>query len=374
VYTKPFVLTSLAYLLFFSNVNAYNLLPLYIQALGGREGEIGTIMAMFSVAAILGQATLGGLLDRWPRKPVLLAATGILTAVSAAFVSTTHLGGHFYGFRFLQGAALAVFTTSNLTLIGELAPPGRRAEAVGIYGAAGLMAVALGPALGEVVLRAWGFHLFFLATVLVAGGALVLTWATPMPPAGPTLSAPRLGWTFWRAYLPVLLPVFQYGLANAILFVFLPPFARQVGLARVGPFYLAYTGAAIAVRFCAGGLADRFGRQRVILPSLVGMTVGLLICSVLHATWLLVLIGVVNGTAQGFVFPATSALAFDQAPLGRRNQALAIYNIANLLGAALGASGFGWLAENLGYRPGFVLAACVLAPGVLYSVRPSTRA
>lgn len=365
MYTKPFVLTSLAYLLFFSNVNAYNLLPLYIQALGGREGEIGTIMAMFSVAAILGQATLGGLLDRWPRKPVLLAATGILTAVSAAFVGTSRLGGHFYGFRFLQGAALAVFTTSNLTLIGELAPPGRRAEAVGIYGAAGLMAVALGPALGEVVLRAWGFHLFFLATVLVAGGALALTWATPMPPVGPALPAPPLGRTFWRAYLPVLLPVFQYGLANAILFVFLPPFARQVGLARVGPFYLAYTGAAIAVRFCAGGLADRFGRQRVILPSLVGMTVGLLICSVLHATWLLVLIGVLNGTAQGFVFPATSALAFDQAPLGRRNQALAIYNIANLLGAALGASGFGWLAENLGYRPGFVLASLVLAPGVL---------
>jgi predicted MFS family arabinose efflux permease len=74
---------------------------------------------------------------------------------------------------------------------------------------------------------------------------------------------------------------------------------------------------------------------------------------------------VVNGTAQGFVFPATSALAFDRAPPGRRNQALAIYNIANLLGATLGASGFGWLAQNLGYRPGFVLASFVLAPGVL---------
>jgi hypothetical protein len=100
------------------------------------------------------QATLGGLLDRWRRKPVLLVATGILTAVSAAFVGTSHLGWHVYGLRFLQGAALAIFTTSNLTLIGELAPPNRRAEAVGIYGAAGLVAVALGPALGEFVLRA----------------------------------------------------------------------------------------------------------------------------------------------------------------------------------------------------------------------------
>ncbi len=245
--------------------------------------------------AILCQATLGGLLDRWSRKPVLLVATGILTAVSAAFVGTSHLGWHVYGLRFLQGAALAIFTTSNLALTG----------------------------------------------------------ATPLPPAGPAAIAQPLGRTFWRSYLPVLVPVFQYGLANAILFVFLPPFARQVGLARVGPFYLAYRGAALAVRVGAGRLADRFGRQRVILPSLMGMTAGILLCSVLHATRLLVLIGMVNGTAQGFVFPAG------------RNQALAIYNIANLAGAALGASGFGWLAQGLGFRPGFVLAGCLLAPGVL---------
>lgn len=46
MYTKPFVLTSLAYLCFFTNNSAYNLLPLYLQSLGARAGEIGTIMAM----------------------------------------------------------------------------------------------------------------------------------------------------------------------------------------------------------------------------------------------------------------------------------------------------------------------------------------
>ena len=50
MYTKPFVLTTLAFFCFFTNVNAYNLLPLYLQALGARTGEIGSIMAMFSVA------------------------------------------------------------------------------------------------------------------------------------------------------------------------------------------------------------------------------------------------------------------------------------------------------------------------------------
>jgi predicted MFS family arabinose efflux permease len=70
--------------------------------------------------------------------------------------------------------------------------------------------------------------------------------------------------------------------------------------------------------------------------------------------------------ACGFlVLFAASPLAFERAPPGRRNQALAIYHSANLVGASLGASGFGWLAEGAGYRFGCGQAGCVLAPGVL---------
>lgn len=365
VYTKPFVLTTLAFFCFFANVNAYNLLPLYLQVLGAQTGEVGTIMAMYSVAAILAQAVTGRLLDRGWRKPCLLAAAALLTVVSAAFGLTGSLGWRLYALRFLQGLSFAVYMTSSMTLIADLAPAGRRAEAVGIYGTGGLVAVAVGPAVGEVILGAAGFPAFFVATVAAAAAALGLAASVPTPPIAPASQGPRLGWKGWAPFLPVLLPGFQYGLANTIVFVFLPPFARVLGLPRVGPFYIAYTGAAILVRFVAGGLADRVGRERVIVPALGVMTAGILLCSILHATWLLVLIGLLNGTAQGFVMPAANALAFERAPSGRRGQAVAFYNGANLVGATLGASGFGWLVQVFGYGPAFVLAAGLLALGTL---------
>jgi MFS family permease len=355
--------TTLAFFCFFTNINAYNLLPLYLQTLGARAGEIGTIMAMFSVAAILAQAITGRLLDRGWRKTCLLTAAALLTAVSAGFGVTGRLGWPLYLLRFLQGLGFAVYMTSSMTLIADLAPPGRRAEAVGIYGTGGLVAVALGPAVGELILSAAGFPAFFAATVAVAAATFTLAALVPTPTAAPAPRGPRLGWEGWIPFLPVLLPGFQYGLANVIVFVFLPPFARALELPRVGPFYIAYTGAAILVRFLGGGLADRIGRERVIVPALGAMTAGIFLCSGLHATWLLVLIGVLNGTAQGFVMPAANALAFERAPSGRRGQALALYNGANLLGATLGASGFGWLVQALGYRPAFVLASGVLALG-----------
>ena len=363
VYTRAFVLTSLAYLCFYTHISAYNLLPLYLQALGARTGEIGTIMAMFSVAAILGQTVTGRLLDWGWRKRCLLGAAILLTAVSTAFGATSRLGWPLYLLRFMQGLGFAVYMTSGMTLIADMAPPARRAEAVGVYGSGGLIALALGPAVGEVILGAGGFPAFFAATVGVAAATLVLAAMVPVPPTAPAPRGLRLGWDGWAPFLPLLLPGFQYGLANTILFAFLPTFARAAALPRVGPFYVAYTGAAILVRFAGGGLADRLGREHVILPGLAAMTAGILLCSSLHVTWLLVAIGLLNGTAQGVVMPAASALAFERAPAGRRGQAVALYTGANLVGGTLGAGGFGWLAQAFGYRPAFVLASGALAVG-----------
>lgn len=363
MYMKAFVLAAVANFLFFTNLNVYTLLPLHIQAQGGGEGQIGMIMAMFSVAAVLCQIGIGAPLDRWGRKPFLLFASGIATAVSVVFTLSTALGWHFYVLRFLQGAAFSIFMTSNLTLIADLAPPNRRAEAVGIFGVSGLVTMALAPAIGEILMRAWGFRGLFAASVVVALGAFAMCLRTIMPPPEAQEVFRGFDWGFWQSFYPVLTAAFQFGLAHSVVFVFLPPFAGVVGIPRIGPFYLLFAVMAIAVRFLGGRVADRFGRSQVILPSLVGLAFGVFLLSVLHSTWLMLVIAFINGTSHGFVYPAASALAFDCAPSGARGRVLAAFTMASLIGGAVGAIGFGWLVELVGYRPGFVVASIVLALG-----------
>jgi MFS family permease len=365
LYTKPFLLAAGANFLFFSNLNVFTLLPLYIQQLGGREGQIGSIMAMYSVAALGCQPAAGPLVDRFGRSIFLLLGASLVTGVSVTFLFTGALGWHFYLLRFLQGVAFAAFMTSNLTLLADLAPASRRAEALGIFGVSGLVTIALSPAIGEAVQRAFGFPALFGGTVVLGLGALAMSVAAKVPrPA--TLEAPaRLGPGFWGAFLPVILSSFQFGLANSIVFVFLPPFAHSVGLPRVGPFYIVYAVMAVAVRFFGGRLADRLERRQVILPSLAGLSAGVLLFSALQSTWMLILIAFINGTAHGFVYPATSAMAFDRAPQGARGRALAVFNMAVLSGVTVGSVGFGWLAERIGYRPGFLLLGLLLSAGTL---------
>lgn len=365
VYTRPFVFTALANFLLFSNLNVYTLLPLYIQQLGAREGQIGAVMAMYSVAAVLCHLAIGPLLDRGGRKPFLLAAAALATAVSVAFAFTNRLGWHFFGLRFLQGCAFAVFMTGNLTLLADLVPPSRRAEAVGIFGVSGLVTIALAPAVGEMVIREWGFPALFAGSALLGVGAFCMTWAIRVPQAAERERPGRLEAGFLRAFFPVLMAGLQFGLANSVVFVFLPPFARAVGISRVGPFYIMYTAMAVAVRFFGGGLADRWGRRQVILPALLALSLGVMLLSVMTSIPLLLLVAFINGTAHGFVYPATSALALDLAPQRIRGKALALFNVAVLIGVTTGAFGFGWLAQHLGYRPSFVGLGCLLALGAV---------
>jgi MFS family permease len=363
LYSKPFILAAAANFLFFANLNTYTLLPLYIQHLGGREGQIGTIMAMYSVAAILCQLGIGPLVDRLGRKPFILLGALLACAVSTAFLFSAQLAWHFYLLRFLQGAAFACFMTSNLTLLADLVPASRRAEAVGIFGVSGLVTIALAPAVGESLLRAYGFQVLFAGTVGLAIATLAVCLATEVPRPLAVESARRLGAGFWRGFTPVMLAGFQFGLANSVVFVFLPPYARSVGLPRIAPFYIVYTAMAVAVRFLGGRLADRLERRQVILPSLIGLSIGVALFSALTSTWLLVVIAFINGTAHGFVYPATSAMAFDQAPAGGRGRALAVFNATVLSGVTVGAVGFGWFAELVGYREGFVALGALLAVG-----------
>jgi MFS family permease len=374
VYTKPFILAALANFLVFTNLNVYTLLPLYIRDLGGREGQIGSIMAMYSLAAVACQAGMGPLLDRFGRRRFMLATVGAVTLVSVAFTLVRSLGWYFYVLRLTQGVAYALFLTSNLALLADLAPPTRRAEAVGIFGVSGLVTIAIAPAVGEIVERAWGFRVLFAGSVVVALAALAVCAATVVPERGAAEAPSRLGREFWRTFTPILATALQFGLANSIVFVFLPPFAQEAGLPRIGPFYVVYTAAAVGVRFFGGRAADRFGRWQVILPSLVGLTSGVLLFSLLHSTALLLLIGLINGTSHGFVYPATSALAVDRAPVGARGRVLAAYNTAAMGGSALGAIGFGWLAQWLGYRPAYLVAGLILSLGVLHSLRERRRA
>lgn len=356
-----FFVASLANFFFFSSLNAFSLLPLYIKTLGGTESQIGWVMGSYSVAAIIGQPLAGALIDRFGRKRFLLvgSAAGMLAAIGFAF--STQLDARFVLFRILQGIAYSTFYIANLTLVSEMVPSSRRAEAVGLFGISGLITIALSPAIGEQVIYRAGYSVFFFAAAIAAAACLLSSLAlrnlssTPRGTVGSGLSflIPS------RRILPPILLALVFGLASGAVFVFLPTYATQAGLSRIGGFYVAYSVAAIGIRLTCGRLSDRWGRRRVILPALLLMASG-----TLGLVWLvspigLLVVGTLTGMAHGLLFPALSAYIIDLADAEGRGRSLGAFSTAMLLGHALASFIFGMVAEQFGYRPIYLLASAI---------------
>jgi MFS family permease len=85
VLTRQFFRITSMNFFFFASVNAFVLLPLYIQRLGGTEAQIGVVMGMYSAAGIFCQPLVGAWVDRVGRRPFMVFGISLVVAASLGF-------------------------------------------------------------------------------------------------------------------------------------------------------------------------------------------------------------------------------------------------------------------------------------------------
>ncbi len=377
----PFVRTMLTNFFFFGSLNGFVLLPLYIHRLGGDEADIGLVQGMYSAAGILCQPLVGAWIDRIGRRLFMVLGVTVLTVSSAAFVVTTSIPA-LGVLRAVQGVGFSAFFVANYIHVVELVPYERRGWALGIYGLSGLLSTSLAPLAGEFLVRHVGFAWFFVWTTLLAGAALALVFRMrdvrpPSLTGGPDLDAVRRG-------IEELLHLHMglalcFGLGTGTIFTFLPTFAERLGVRGLGLFYTAYAGAAMLVRVAGGELIDTLGRRAVIIPSMfiqAGAASMLALVAIFVAPAgsipilpFLFFAGFMAGGAHGFLYPALSALLMDVTPERRRGSAVGTFSSVVLVGNALGAMAFGYVAHGLGYGVMWSALALLLLSGFFASIR-----
>jgi MFS family permease len=376
--SPPFAHAMLTNFLFFMSMNGFLLLPIHVQQMGGDEAHVGLVQATYSIAGILFQPLVGVWVNRLGRRFFMRLGAALLLLSAAGFVVSSSITLHAV-LRGVQGLAFSAFFVSSYIHIVDLVPVERRGWALGIFGLSGLTSTALAPLLGEVAVRRLGFRWSFALTALVAAGALVLVLRTrgirpPAPGGGPGPEALREG-------LQELLRVhmglgFFFGLGTGAVFTFLPTFAESLGVTGLALFYTAYSASAVAVRLFGGELIDSRGRRAVILPSMIVFTAAVCMLALLAGTGayvpvlpFLFLSGLISGAAHGFLYPALSALLVDVTAEARRASAVGIFSAACLVGNALGAVLFGYVAYAFGYSPMWTALAVLMGGGIAMSYR-----
>jgi EmrB/QacA subfamily drug resistance transporter len=305
-------------------------------SLSGLEWTVNAYTLAFAVLLLTG-SSLG---ERFGRRRMLIAGVVVFTLGSAAAALSPD-ATVLIAARMVQGLGAAVMTPLTLTILSAAVPAARRGMALGIWGAVGGLAVALGPVVGGAVVQGiswkWIFWLnvpigvllvplarlrlqesrgaarsldlpglvlasgglFGVVFGLVRANALGWTSATVLAAiaAGALVLALFIAWEL-RARAPMLpMALFRsrgFSAANAAsFFMYFGMFGAVFLLAQflqiaqhetplqAGLRILPWTAMPILVAPVAGALSDRVGGRIVVVTGLVLLAGGLLWISAL---------------------------------------------------------------------------------------------
>ena len=352
-----------AFTFFLSFLLLLGALPIFARRLGASDGAVGAIMAAFAVTSLLLRPLAGWGADRYGRRPFMLAGTLVFAVASVAYGWAAGAVG-LVVVRLLHGCGMGLYPTAAGAMVADLAPPHRRGEVLGMYGAAGSVALAIGPVAGVAVVARAGFEALFWTAGAMAALSLVLTAAV-----GETLARPRpVPFTFAgtlsrTALFPGLLAfclLVTYGAQVA----FLPLHADTQGV-NPGLFFLAFALTTTVVRGPAGHVSDRFGRAPVAAAGLLLAAVALVVLAFSEGVGGIVTAGAVYGLAYGVAQPALVAWSVDVVPEGERGRAIGTYHAAFELGIVAGAAASGLAVAQWGFVATFLAAAAVAAAGAV---------
>jgi MFS transporter, DHA1 family, tetracycline resistance protein len=361
--------------------------PQLIVKLTGRDlahaAEVsGWIAFLYASVQFLMGPVIGGLSDRFGRRPVLLASLAAfsLDYLVMAFAPTL---GWLVAARVVAGITGATFPTAY-AYIADVTPPEKRGANFGVIGMAFGFGFIIGPALGGFVAR-FGHEVPFLISAGLAManflyGLFVLPESLPRERrrafawrrANPVGALMRL-----KSAHPVVLmlaaTVFVWTLSYQSLYSIWSYYgqlrygwsAEQVGwsLAAVG-----VTGA-IMQGFLGRKLIPRFGQRRMIAVGIVSAVAGYSIYAVADAGWM-VYVGITISAAQGLVFPCLQGLMsaeVDPTEQGELQGAVAsIQSLSSIVGPPLMTTVFARFSapDAVVYEPGAPFLLSVLFVGI----------
>ena len=174
--------------------------------------------------------------------------------------------------------------------------------------------------------------------------------AAAQPPQIPTLKLDRLehGVLTVAIMMAVLLQVLDTTIANVALpHMMASMSATQETINWVLTSYIVASAIAIPI---TGWLADRVGRRRLFIWSVVAFTAASVMCAMAQNLLEMVVFRALQGVSGAFLVPIAQAVMFDINPPAKHARAMAMFGMGVMIGPILGPVLGGWLTENYNWR------------------------
>ena len=379
-------------------------LPIYFAEQGVDFGTLGLVIAAWPAARLISEPIFGWLADRTSRVPLMvigLVATGVFGALPLVWTGPVA----FLLLRAGAGLGAAIYDPAARGFLTDATPPDRRGEAFGLYGAAQMGGLLLGPTIGAFGAGRFGgvafVFVFSAIAAIVAAVAIALrvreegpahkadaspySDRTTMPPDSPyvegraaaALAADRPDGSGGVPRQPMRL--LNRGLVAAIILnaggyygggtyeVIWSLFLQGLGadLALIGLTFAMFGLPVLILSPFAGRQVDRRGSFAFIVAGMILPAVTGILYTLMWDPALAVPLILVEATGFAFLNPALYAVVAANSPPGRSSTAQGLFGAAGTLGFIVASVSTGFLAERSILLPFYTFSGVMLVSLVI---------
>lgn len=345
----------------FGDYVAYLTLPLFLAQLTGSAFDFGILSAADSIPTLLLGLLGGSMLDRFRLRPVIII-TELLRAAAFAVLATFAGNGLLtplvlFAFAFVAGSLAASFNAALQAFIPSLVDSERLSTANSRLSLSQQAAFLLGPLIGGLIVKAWGFPAAFwfnAATFVVSAGSFAFlerVKSRDLAPRERFFAELKEGWRhLWddaRIRFTTLggsFANFVTGFIEATLVLIGTQLLGTDDPAQLGVFFVGMGAGGIAGSLTAGSVIKRLGIGRTYVTGLLVFGLGILLLT--YPTNLLGVTAVLAAGFTGLIWTNVSLVTMRQ-----------LYTPARLLGRVSAAGrALAWSTAPVGALFGGALA------------------
>jgi MFS transporter, DHA1 family, tetracycline resistance protein len=350
------------------------LLPFYAERFAASPLQMTTLFATYSLMSMVTAPLWGRLSDRVGRRPVLMAsmAAAALAYLWLAFASRLWM---LFAARAFAGACAGNIAAAQ-AYIADVTPPERRAQGMGMIGAAFGLGFIIGPVLGGMIagndlatadLATPGLIAAGLSLAACLGVVLLLPEsrsAASAPVSHGRIAAVRAA--FLQPALAQLLAVFFLAI---LAFAGMETTFAWWGIAQFGwgprpiGFVFFYVGllSALMQGVLIGPLTRRWGEEWLMLSGLALISLGLLALSLTRGLMPLAVALTALALGMGAMQPSLNSLISRRAGAAEQGEVMGVAQSVGSLSRVLGPLLAGALFTGFGHNSPFLWGAVLVA-------------
>lgn len=358
---KKFWVVWISTFLFFSAFYSLIIpLPIYLKSIGINDLQIGLILGALGITSLIVRPITGVLTDKYGRKKIIIIGIVIfIIGVIATTVTSSAL--LLFIARSFQAIGYVAYTTAATTLIGDFTKDDNSGTSMAIYGAAANVAMTFIPLLINYLLKFVSFKTSFYYSILLAflGGVVILF----IPETLKRNSSKLFNYNQLRSLKSLVYPIFTaitFGIGFGAFFQFIPLLTDDKGFGSTGSIFLVFGITIIITRVLFKTIISRINRKRIILSSMVVISIGLLLFAIAKVLILALIASTFISISCGLLHPLLLKIHLEQISSENKGLASAAFYFGFDIGIGMGAWILSPILFHLGIS-GLYIAGAILS-------------